>query len=236
MFHKKEIMIMQEEKQIEFPEGFPKFDVKKKYEKSFRSTKGNIWTVVYNRLNLNNDNEYDEKEFDDYYDKYGDAYDIYEADMHDINFYKNGEWKYMLKENDYRTEFRKSPFVEYFEMDDENNEPQVVHTLNDDHGCLSLYNAETGELIHKTNQTYMFFEEYKMFPGDIDDREYMYIGGWVWTPFAAKMIIHIPTFLKTPKYNPIQISCCEEYEKNERRGKISLHGCTTVTELLQKKR
>lgn len=137
-----------------------------------------------------------------------------------VDFYKDGNLLYTLKRNDYRTAHHKFLLLEYFEIDG-----QVVHLFNLEHSVISIINADTGEEIHHDDLFDTFIEDYKMF----DDREYMYISGWIWTPIPVRAIYHIPTFLKTPNYEPIFIGC------SDNDSSINLYGCATVKEFLEKR-
>lgn len=136
-----------------------------------------------------------------------------------VSFYKDGNLLYTLKRNDYRTEHHKYLLLEYFEIDG-----QVVHLFNLKHSVISIINADTGVEVHHDKLYDTFIEDYKMF----DDNEYMYISGWIWTPISTREIYHIPTFLKTPNYEPIYIECWNN-------SNIDLYGCATVKEFLEKK-
>ncbi len=95
---------------------------------------------------------------------------------------------------------------------------------------ISIIDADTGKEIHHDNLFDMFITEYQMF----DDREYMYVSGWMWAPLPVRVIYHIPTFLTTPGYEPINISCYDQ-TINRCHPKISLYGCETAKEFVDKK-
>jgi len=160
---------------------------------------------------------------DDEDDQKDDQKDDQEEFVLSVEFYKDNELLYTLKRNGYRTYHHKYLLLEYFEIGD-----QVVHLFNLEHSVISIVNADTGVEIHRDKLYDMFIEDYQMF----DNREYMYISGWVWQPFAVRAIYHIPTFLTTPKYKPTYISC---WDGSSRTGHISIYGCATVKEFLEKK-
>ena len=147
-----------------------------------------------------------------------------------VDFYKDDQYLYSLSRNNYRTEdddVRKFLLLEWFEI---NN--QVVHIFNINHSIISIINADTGQEIHHDNLYDVFITDYELF----DNREYLYLGGWFWTPLPVRVIYHIPTFLITPNYEPTYIECEENHqEKHGISGTIDLYGCETVKEFLNKK-
>lgn len=143
-----------------------------------------------------------------------------------VDFYKDSEFLYSLKKNDYRTEDDDFVLLEWF--DHPHDPSKTVFIFNLDHSVISVIDADTGKEIHQDKLFDVFISGYRMF----DNREYMYISGWFWSPLPVRCIYHIPTFLKTPDYEPVYISC---YDQVGTHPEISLYGCDTVTEFLDKK-
>ncbi len=171
---------------------------------------------------------------EDYYDDDNEDYDSDEEDgdyVLSVDFYKDDVLIYTLKRNNYHTErhdFKKLLLLEYFEIDG-----KVFHIFSLEHGAISVINADTGVEIHQSVNNDVFIEDYKLF----DNREYMYISGWVWTPMPVRFIYHIPTLLKDPEYKPIHIPGWDhDLNKDDRFGcRIDLYGCSTVKEFLDRK-
>lgn len=145
-----------------------------------------------------------------------------------VDFYKDDKKLYTLPMNTYHTDYQDFLLLEYFEIDG-----QVVHLFNLEHSMISIINADTGKEIHCDSLFDMFISDYKLF----DNREYMYVAGFIWSPLPARVIYHIPTFLKTPNYKPITIPCWEydPYKSESRTAKIDLYGYETVKEFLANK-
>ncbi len=176
------------------------------------------WT--YGKLDDKEDKE-DEKDIEDEKDE-KDIED-YETPMK-VYFYKDDKLLYTLKRNNYRTSHHDYLLLEYFEING-----QVVHLFNLEHSVISIINTDNGSVIHNDRLFDVFIEHYEMF----DDREYMYVGGWIWNPFPCRAIYHIPTFLATPNYEPTFIECWDHHSHDN--GKLDLYGCATVGEFLEKK-
>jgi hypothetical protein len=141
-----------------------------------------------------------------------------------VDIYKDNNLLHTIQKNDYRTEGDEFILLEWFELSD----GKVVYIFNKEHSVISVIDADTGTEINNSFMSDVFISEYQMF----DDREYMYISGWIWTPFPCRCIYHIPTLLTTPNYEPIYIPCYDQV--GNMRPKISLFGCKTCKEFIEK--
>lgn len=142
-----------------------------------------------------------------------------------VNFYKDDKFLYALEKNNYRTEYDDFVLLEWFEQAD----GRTVFLFNLTHSVISVIDADTGKEIHHDNLFDMFISEYQMF----DNREYMYVSGWFWSPVPVRVIYHIPSLLTTPGYQPINISCYGQ--TNHCHPSIDLYGCDTAKEFLDQK-
>lgn len=143
-----------------------------------------------------------------------------------VDFYKNDVYLYSLFKNDYKTESdddNEMMMLEYFERADGN----VVHLFNLEHSIISVVDANTGKEIHHDDIFDTFITNYAL----LDNREYMYVCGYIWGPFAVRYIYHIPSFLETSNYEPIVIPCPNDFEDCN----INLYGCKSCKEFIDKK-
>ncbi len=101
----------------------------------------------------------------------------------------------------------------------------VVLIFNDEHGCISVFDADTGNLKHQSENNDMFLSGYQI----IED--FLYTVGWFWNPFPMRILFHIPTFLETINYEPIVLST-DDCEHLHDIPIISLFGCKTIAEYL----
>jgi hypothetical protein len=115
--------------------------------------------------------------------------------------------------------------VEFFEIDN-----KIVLLFNQEHGCLSIFDAITGQKMHDTCNDDLFIYDYKLF----DDREYLYFSSWFWSPIGVRTIYHVPTMLQTPDYKPTIISCMDCANAHD-APEITLFGCSTCKEFMEKK-
>ncbi len=148
----------------------------------------------------------------------------------EIKFYKNDEYKFTINKNFHYDDLFKTVLLEWFEY---NNKTLIV--LNAIHGLLSIFDAETGVLVHCTINDNMFLADYKL----LDDREYMYMWGWCWsldgvlkTPIRS--VYHIPDLFSIPEYEPKYIKCIDVKKENYMNPGINLFGCSVCKDFLEK--
>src|SRR5206468_3875235 len=141
---------------------------------------------------------------------------------------------------DYRTQDDKFMLLEWFESGteaktntdaDTGSGDKTLLIFNEEHGMISVYDAESGTKIHNTYDSDVFISDFKFF----DNMEYLYISGWVWQPFSVRAIFHVPTMLKTPEYEPEFISCADvaNGSGDTLNPGITLLGCSSCRELLE---
>ncbi len=146
----------------------------------------------------------------------------------EVKFYINDIYQYSLTSNRTRSDpcvcANNQILIEWIE-----NEGKVYLIFKKDHGCISIFDANSGEFIHNTKNTDMFIYYYKLFDND----EYLYISGWFWNPFPMRQIFHIPTMLLVPDYEPIRISC-DDVDDLYDVAEITLFGCSSCKEFIEK--
>jgi hypothetical protein len=136
-----------------------------------------------------------------------------------VQFFKNDAPTFQLVKNPYHTEHDDFMLLEWFGN-------KLV--FNDEHGCLSVFNADTGENLHTSLDTDMFITDYAMF----DDRRYLYTAGWLWQPIMSREVFDVEALLSTPDYEPRSISTIDLPEWSGTRPGIHLFGFATCSELL----
>ena len=177
------------------------------------------------------------KKADSYVKTNVDGIEIYQPDENyepiavEVKFYKNDQYIYSKIKNSYRTNDDKFMLLEWFDDSDPGDKTLLI--FNEEHGMISIYDADTGAKIHSTEDSDVFISDFKFF----DNREYLYISGWIWQPFSIRGLFHVPMMLKTPDYEPEYISCADvEYgSKNNLNPGITLLGCESCKELLERK-
>jgi hypothetical protein len=142
----------------------------------------------------------------------------------EVSFFVNDELKYTKSKNNYRTQGDKFMLLEWFTL-----ETSTVFLFNEDHGCIGVYDADSGELLHTTQDDDLFISNYQFF----DDKQYLYVAAWFWLPIPVRYICHVPTLLTTPDYESMKISCLD-VEDNYSIPEISLFGCSTCQEFMEK--
>lgn len=65
----------------------------------------------------------------------------------EVKFFKNNEYLFSKNKNSYRTQDDEFMLFEYFEL-----EGKIVFIFHEEHGCLSVFNADTGDLIHQSEK------------------------------------------------------------------------------------
>lgn len=146
-----------------------------------------------------------------------------------VQFYKDGKTTYRLAKNNYRTEGDDFMFLEWFIAPDTG---KTVHIFNLEHSTISVIDAESGEEIHKSYMFDMFIRNYKIF----DDGMYLYLSGWMWSPYPIREIFHIPSLLTQDNLEGIPVPCIEiEEEEQNLNPPINLFGCSTCAEFVAKK-
>lgn len=140
-----------------------------------------------------------------------------------VQFFKDSAPTYSLWKNSYHTEDDDFMLLEWFSVDG-----RCVFVFNDEHGCLGVFDAETGSKLHESDNNDIFVTDYKMF----DDGKFLYISGWIWQPFAARAVFHIPTLLQQPGYEPTPVTTVDT--DDEMYPGVSLLGCKSCGELLEK--
>ncbi len=151
----------------------------------------------------------------------------------EVKFYKNDQYIYSKNKNSYRTQHDKFMLLEWFDTSEANGDDKTLLIFNEDHAMISVYDADSGVKIHNTiDCADTFITNFKFF----DDREYLYISGWVWAPFPTRELYHVPTMLKTPDYEPDFLPCPDaDDSENRLNPSITLFGCGSCKELLEKK-
>jgi hypothetical protein len=140
----------------------------------------------------------------------------------EVQFFKDGKFQYSKFKNDDHTKNDLFMLLEWFEVDN-----KTVFIFNEKHGLISTFDAETGELIHTTENDDVFIYNYEMF----DNNEYLYISGLFWSSFPVRIIFHVPTMLTTPDYTGLSISC-DDCKSNYDVPDITLFGCETCKQFI----
>lgn len=154
----------------------------------------------------------------------------YIVEMLKVDFYKDNEFIYTLYKVEHH-DYDIGLALEWFEM----NNGKTVHLFNFEPGLIYVIDADTGQELHHSKPNSSYMVEYQMF----EHREYLYLFGHC--PHGSgprRFIFHIPTFLTTPDYNPMYIAAHVQYEGIggiELAGNISLYGCASVKEFLERK-
>ncbi len=141
----------------------------------------------------------------------------------EVKFFKNNKFQYSKIKNNYHTKNDRFMLLEWFEV---NN--KTVFIFNEEHGLITIFDAETGDLIHKTEDNDVFIYDYQLF----DNNEYLYVSGWFWSPVPVRNIYHVPTMLTKADYKPLNISC-NDCESNYDKPLITLFGCHTCKEFIE---
>jgi hypothetical protein len=144
----------------------------------------------------------------------------------EVQFFKDGKETYRLVKNNYRTSYDKFMILEWFTLDG----GKVVHIFNLEHSEIAVIDADTGEVLRRSYTFDMFIANYQLF----DDREYLYLSGWVWSPFPSREIFHIPTLLTQDDVKGISIPTSKA-EEETMNPPIDLFGFSNCAELLTNK-
>ena len=151
----------------------------------------------------------------------------------EIKFYKNDTYTFSLFKSYTVYDNCVLILLEWF-----NSNGVTKLILNTHHGSISIIDADSGKEIHTTHNDNVFISDYALF----DNREYLYISGWLWTPVPIRSIYCIRTMLQTPDYEPTYIPCDDCYEEDsdteesgytyEMNPGVTLMGCKTCKEFL----
>lgn len=194
-----------------------------------------------------------EKNYKSYKAIYTCTFDQRDPGPIDIKFYKDNEYKFTLNKYFLKDDSFRILLLEWFENND-----QTFIVLNQDHGLLSVFDAETGIKIHQTVNNEVLLTGYKLF----DDGKYIYAWGWTrsWFRIRSKsksksmsmsrskissehlesqkipvrVVYDIRILLKNPKYEPKYIECYDVKEENCINPGINLFGCTECKDFLEK--
>lgn len=145
-----------------------------------------------------------------------------------VQFYKNGVPTYVLAKNNYRTENDDDlMLLEWFAMP--NDQSKTVHIFNLSHSEIAVIDADTGKTLFRSYAFDMFITNYQL----LDNREYLYLCGWVWSPFPSREIFHIPTLLTRDKVEGISVP----YDGPDRNlnPPVDIYGFATCEEFLANK-
>jgi hypothetical protein len=141
-----------------------------------------------------------------------------------VVFFINNVESFKLMKNTYRTLEDEFMLLEWFQVSD-----KTLLLFNDEHGCISVFDADTGIKLHSSYNDDVFISDYRLY----DDRTYLYVSGWIWAPFAVRSVFHIPSLLIQPEYEATNITTSDTEDRIN--PGCTLLGCQSCEELLMKK-
>lgn len=105
-----------------------------------------------------------------------------------------------------------------------------MHIFNHEHSVIGVYDADTGDVITNCVLDDICITNYAL----LDDRTYLYLCGWVWTPFAVRGVYRIDDILAGRSIKPVYLPCDESrrQDKNYLDQSVELFGFATCAELL----
>lgn len=142
----------------------------------------------------------------------------------EMKFYKDEKYIFSVTRCFFESDPRKNELlVEWIEFKE-----KTYLILSHEHGCLTVFDADSGKQISQSLNNDMFLSDYKFY----DDKEYLYLSGWFWSPVPMRTVFHIPTFLQAPGYKPIPVTCANANDKTN--PGFDLYGSETCKEFLEK--
>jgi hypothetical protein len=142
-----------------------------------------------------------------------------------VQFFQDDLLLFEKDKNSYHTEDDDFMLLEWFDVLGETR-----FIFNEHHGCIGVYQAFTGDLIHESDNNDMFITKYQFF----DDRTYLYLAGWMWQPFSMRTILHIPSLLTMANYEPIDVTTIDVENPASLNPGINLFGCSSCAELVER--
>lgn len=145
-----------------------------------------------------------------------------------IKFYKDDKYVFSVTRNFFESDTNKNQLlVEWIEFNE-----KTYLIISHNHGCLTVFDPDTGKHITESVNNDMFLSDYKFY----DDNEYLYLSGWFWSPLPMREIFHIPTFLQseTNDYEPFMVTCANANKDDRLNPGFDLYGCSTCKDFLER--